>query len=166
MKRVHPEFAYQARELEGYIDGILGDPPDKKNYQRMLDALLAEYAKGKGIEDLNMMAFALNETLRIHDAKALLREAAQFEEGDAQAVFAAASADGAGAAALEAMIGDWPELTRQAIITVFLHKHPKGWVDEDNSLDALREDEDEGDEDDEIGEVTEDFAQLFDQDEE
>jgi hypothetical protein len=31
MKRVHPEFAYQSRELEGQIDGTLGDPTNKKN---------------------------------------------------------------------------------------------------------------------------------------
>ena len=28
MTRVHPEFAYQSRELEGQIDGTLGDPPN------------------------------------------------------------------------------------------------------------------------------------------
>jgi hypothetical protein len=40
MRKVHPEFAYQSRE-EGQIEGILGDPPDRKNYQRMVDALVA-----------------------------------------------------------------------------------------------------------------------------
>jgi hypothetical protein len=35
MRKVHPEFAYQSRELEGQIDGILGDPPNRKNYDMM-----------------------------------------------------------------------------------------------------------------------------------
>lgn len=166
MKRIHPEFAYQARELEGYIDGILGDPPDKKNFQRMLGALQAEYGKGRGLEDLNMMAFALGDSLRFDDPKAMLREAADYEDGDPQAVFAMTSASGEAARALEVMIENWPELTRQALITVFLHQHPRGWVDEDTSLDTLAEDEDEQDEDDEMGAVSEDFAQLFDQEEE
>ncbi len=50
MRKVHPELAYQARELEGQIEGILGDPPDRKNYQRMIDALVEEYASGGGID--------------------------------------------------------------------------------------------------------------------
>ena len=61
MRRVHPEFAYQSRELDGQVEGILGDPPNKKNYDMMVQALVSEYASGGGIEDVNMMAFALNK---------------------------------------------------------------------------------------------------------
>ena len=62
-RKVHPEFAYQSRELDGQIEGILGDPPDRKNYQRMIDALVSEYASGGGIEDVNMLADAFKGTL-------------------------------------------------------------------------------------------------------
>ena len=46
MRKVHPEFAYQARELEGQIEGILRDPPDHKNYKKMVEALRTEYVNG------------------------------------------------------------------------------------------------------------------------
>ena len=78
MKRVHPEFAYQSRELEGQIEGTLGDPPNKKNYQMMVDALVSEYAGGSGIDDVNLMAFALVDKIKFLDAKGLLREAADY----------------------------------------------------------------------------------------
>ena len=92
MKRVHPEFAYQSRELEGQIDGTLGDPPNKKNYNMMVDALVSEYAGGSGIDDVNLMAFALVDKIRFKDPKGLLREAADYEGGDPAPVFAWPSA--------------------------------------------------------------------------
>ena len=94
MRKVHPEFAYQSRELEGQIEGILGDPPDHKNYKRMVDALVGEYAQGGGIEDVNMLAFALVDHIEFNNPKGLLAEAEDYEFGDAARVFAMASCKG------------------------------------------------------------------------
>ena len=168
MKRVHPEFAYQSRELEGQIDGTLGDPPNKKNYNMMVDALVSEYAGGSGIDDVNLMAFALVDKIRFTDPKGLLREAADYEGGDPAPVFAMAACEGEdGAAMYAAMTENHPELARQAIITAFLYKHQQRWQDDDQSLDQLA-DGDEGDDEDD-GErmddtaATDDFTQIFDQ---
>ena len=145
MSKVHHEFAYQARELAGQIEGILGDPPDHKNYKKMLDTLVSEYANGGGIEDLNMMAFALVDVIEFHDPKAVLKDAEDFEYGDPARVFAAASCPaGAAAKMLEAIEENHPDLGRQAIITAFLHKHTRMWDEEDTFLDQLAE-ADEGD---------------------
>jgi len=166
MRKVHPEFAYQARELEGQIEGILGDPPDHKNYKKMLDTLMAEYASGGGIDDLNMMAFALVDVIEFHDPKAALADAEDFEYGDPARVFAAASCPaGAATKMLEAIEENHPDLGRQAIITAFLHKHPRMWDEEDTSLYQLAEG-DEGDDEYEDEAVSDDFAQIFDQGEE
>jgi hypothetical protein len=162
MKRVHPEFAYQARELEGQIEGVLGDPPDRKNYQRMVDALVSEYASGGGIDDVNMMSFALVDRIRFTDPKGLLAEAADYEGGDPARVFAMAACDGEdGAALYDAVTRNHPELARQAIITAFLHKHQNRWEEDDQSLDQLAEG-DEGDEDEEEGAASDEFMQMFD----
>ena len=165
MKKVHPEFAFQARELEGQIEGTLGDPPDRKNYARMVQALVSEYADGNGLDDVNMMAFALVDRIRFTDPKGLVREAADYEGGDPAPVFAMANcdADEEGKAMYAAVCDNHPELARRAIVTAFLHKNPARWEDDDQSLDQLARD-DEGD-DDELDEsaVGDDFAQLFDQ---
>lgn len=164
MRRVHPEFAYQARELADQIDGILGDPPDRKNYQKMLDALMAEYAAGSGIEDLNMMAFALVDVVAFADPKTILADAEDFEFGDPSRVFAAVSCpDGTPARMLAALEENHPDLGRQAIVTAFLHKHPRMWDDDDTSLDQLAEGDDGDDVDDEDGMASDDFTQMFDQ---
>ena len=91
MRRVHPEFAYQSRELEGQIEGILGDPPNRKNYKSMVDALVGEYASGGGIEDVNMLAFALVDHISFSDPKGLLAESEDYEFGDPARVFSMAS---------------------------------------------------------------------------
>jgi hypothetical protein len=164
MKRVHPEFAYQARELEGQIEGILGDPPNRKNYDMMVGALVSEYTGGGGLDDVNLMAFALVDRIRFLDPKGLLREAADYEGDDPARVFAMATCDGDGEAMYRAMTENYPELARQAIITAFLHKNQKGWEDEDQSLEQLARDE-EQDEDEEMDDsaVSDDFTQIFDQ---
>jgi hypothetical protein len=163
MKRVHPEFAYQSRELEGQIEGVLGDPPDRKNYQRMVDALVSEYTQGGGLDDLNLMSFALVDRIRFLDPKGLVREAADYEGGDPAQVFAMAQCDGdAGAAMYEAVTRDYPELARKAIITAFLYKNQNRWEDDDQSLDQLAEGE-EDDDDEEQGAVSDDFIQMFDE---
>jgi len=56
-----------------------------------------------------------------------------------------------------------PEIGRQAIITAFLHKHPRLWDDDDVSLDQLAAGDEGEDEYDEEGGVTDDFANMFDQ---
>jgi hypothetical protein len=163
MRRVHPEFAFQARELADQIEGILGDPPDRKNYQAMTKALVTEYANGGGIEDLNMMAFALVDVIDFAEPKTLLADAEDFEFGDPARVFAAVScADGEPARMLEAIEENHPDLGRQAIVTAFLHKHPRMWDDDDTSLDQLAEGDD-GDDDEEEGAASEEFTQMFDQ---
>ena len=164
MRRVHPEFAYQSRELEGQIEGILGDPPNRKNYQQMVDALVGEYASGGGIEDVNMLAFALVDQISFNDPKGLLAEAEDYEFGDPARVFAMAScADGEAAKMYAAIEESFPDLARQAIITAFLHKHPRLWDDDDQSLDQLAANDD-GDDDMDDEQATDDFAQMFDQD--
>ena len=163
-RKVHPEFAYQSRELEGQIEGILGDPPDRKNYQRMIDALVSEYAGGGGIEDVNMLAFALVDHLEFNNPKGLLAEAEDYEFGDAARVFAMASCKGEEAARMYTALEDnLPDLARQAIITAFLYKNPRKWDDEDQSLEQLSANDDGDDVDDE-NQATDDFAQMFDQD--
>jgi hypothetical protein len=164
-RKVHPEFAYQSRELEGQIEGILGDPPDRKNYQRMIDALVSEYASGGGIEDVNMLAFALVDHLEFNNPKGLLAEAEDYEFGDAARVFAMASCKGEEAARMYAALEDnLPDLARQAIITAFLYKNPRKWDDDDQSLDQLSANDDGDDVDDDEHQATDDFAQMFDQD--
>jgi len=167
MRKVHPEFAYQSRELGGQIDGILGDPPNRKNYDMMVGALVGEYASGGGIEDVNMMSFALVDHLTFSNSKGLLKEAGDYEGGDPAKVFAMAACEGDAGAMYAAMTENHPDLARQAIITAFLFKNPRLWDDDDQSLDQLGENDDGDDrpDDDEHGDVTDDFAQMFDQDE-
>ena len=165
MKKVHPEFAYQSRELGGQIDGILGDPPNRKNYDMMVSALVSEYASGAGIEDVNMMSFALVDHITFSNPKGLLSEAADYEGGDPSRVFSMAACEGEAEAMYASMTGHHPELARQAIITAFLFKHPRMWEEDDQSLDQLGENDDGDDEQDEDG-VSDDFAQMFDQGEE
>lgn len=172
MKKVHPEFAFQSRELEGQIEGTLGDPPNRKNYDMMVQALVSEYADGNGLDDVNMMAFALVDRIRFTDPKGLVREAMDYEgNGDPARVFAMANCDGAqgedegeGKAMYEAICANHPELARQAIVTAFLYKNQARWEDDDQSLDQLAKD-DEGDDDElDEGAVGDDFSQIFDQD--
>ena len=164
MKKVHPEFAYQSRELGGQIDGILGDPPNRKNYDSMVNALVGEYASGSGIEDVNMLSFALVDHIEFSDPKGLLAASEEYDDGDASQVFAMASCAGEQAARMYAAIEEsFPDLARQAIITAFLYKHPRLWDDEDQSLEQLGVNDD-GDDVHDDDDVTDEFSQLFDQD--
>ena len=164
MKNVHPEFSFQSRELEGQIEGTLGDPPNRKNYDMMVGALVSEYADGGGIDDVNMMAFALVDKIRFLDPKGLMREAADYADGDPARVFAMAECSGDdGKAMYEGMTANYPELARQAIITAFLFKNQNRWDDEDQSLEQLGRDDDGDDDDDEDSAATDDFTQLFDE---
>lgn len=165
MKKVHPEFAYQSRELGGQIDGILGDPPNRKNYDMMVSALVSEYASGGGIEDVNMMSFALVDYITFSNPKGLLNEAAEYDGGNPSKVFAMAACEGDAEAMYASMTENHPDLARQAIITAFLFKNPRLWEEDDQSLDQLGENDDGDDEQEEDG-VSDDFAQMFDQGEE
>lgn len=163
MKNVHPEFSFQSRELEGQIEGTLGDPPNRKNYDMMVGALVSEYADGGGIDDVNMMAFALVDKIRFLDPKGLMREAADYADGDPARVFAMAECSGDdGRAMYEGMTANYPELARQAIITAFLFKNQNRWDDEDQSLEQLGRNDD-GDDVDDNGDATDDFTGLFDE---
>jgi hypothetical protein len=163
MRKVHPEFAYQSRELGGQIEGILGDPPNRKNYDSMVSALVSEYASGSGIEDVNMMSFALVDHITFSNPKGLLAESEDYEFGDPALVFAMASCEGEDAARMYAAIEEnHPDLGRQAVITAFLYKHPRLWDDDDQSLEQLGVNDDGDDVHDDDG-VTDEFSQMFDQ---
>lgn len=171
MKKVHPEFAFQSRELEGQIEGTLGDPPNRKNYDMMVQALVSEYASGDGLDDVNMMAFALVDRIRFTDPKGLIREAMDYESDDPAKVFGMAHCDGSGnggdgdaeASAMYASICEnHPEMARQAIVTAFLYKNQARWEDDDQSLEQLAQG-DEGDDDLDETAAGDDFMQIFDQ---
>jgi len=166
MKRIHPEFAYQSRELGIQIEDTLGEPPDRKNYQRVVQALLDEFANGAEIDDVNLLSFALAEHLQFDDVAGLLVAGQQYDEGDAAKVVKMISTGHeATAAALTSVFSGNPELVRKAIITAFLFKNNKRWTDEDHSLDALQAEEDKENAENEDNEEmagTEDIQQLFD----
>ena len=166
MKRIHPEFAYQSRELGIQIEDTLGEPPDRKNYQRVIDSLLGEFANGTEIDDVNLLSFALAEHLQFDNIAGLLLEGQQYDEGDAAKVVKMVSTKHAATAdALTSVFSSNPELVRKAIVTAFLFKNGKRWTDEDHSLDALQAEEDkenaENEDDDQMA-GTEDIEQLFD----
>src|SRR5665647_3274066 len=79
-KNIHHEFAYQSRELGVQIEDTLGEPPDRKNYARVIASLLGEYAKGTEIDDVNLLSFALADHLRFDDPAGLLAQC-KFYDG-------------------------------------------------------------------------------------
>ncbi len=168
-KNIHHEFAYQSRELGIQIEDTLGEPPDLKNYARVIASLLGEYAKGTEIDDVNLLSFALADHLRFDDPAGLFAQCRQYDSGDAGQVIAMVSCTDADAGkALAAVAASNPELARKAIITAFLFKNTKRWTDADNSLDALQEEEEEngkggnGMEDEDHVAPGQDFVDLFD----
>lgn len=166
MKNIHPEFVYQSRELGIQIEDTLGEPPDRRNYDRVIDSLIGEFASGSEIDDVNLLSFALADHLRFNDAAGLLAQSSQYYEGDAARVFKMVSCANAEAGeALTTVSNANPELARKAIITVFLFKNQKRWSDEDHSLDALQQEEDkDNDVEDDEDQVSqgEDIEHLFD----
>ena len=168
-KNIHHEFAYQSRELGVQIEDTLGEPPDRKNYARVIASLIDEYANGTGIDDVNLLSFALADYLRFDDPAGLLAQCKQYDGGDAAKVITMVScADAEAGKALAAVAAKNPELARKAIITAFLFKNTKRWAAEDNSLDALQEEEEEkgkgGNEMEDEDHVApgQDFMDLFD----
>lgn len=165
MKNIHPEFAYQARELGAQIEDTLGDPPDRKRYRRVLQSLVAEFSGGSAIDDVNLLSFALHEYLVFNDPAGLLAQSANYESGDAEKTFGMVScADDEACKALTTVLNNNPELARQAIVTAFLFKHSKYWANEDHSLEALQKEEDEDDDEDEDDHLDpgHDIEHLFD----
>ncbi len=166
MKRIHPEFAYQSRELGIQIEDTLGDPPDRRNYDRVIKSLLGEFANGTEIDDVNLLSFALADYLNFENHAGLLVAGEQYEEGDASKVFKMVSCpDAIASKALAAVSNSNPQLARKAVITAFLFKNSKHWTDEDHSLDALKADEDKDnaeDEDESLIREGENIEHLFD----
>ena len=143
MKSIHPEFIYQSRELGIQIEDTLGEPPDRKNYGRVIDSLIGEFASGFEVGDVNLLSFALANHLVFEDAQGLLAEGSEYDKGDAAKVLKMVSCSNAESGnALATVFAANPELARKAIITAFLFKNPKRWTDEDHSLAALQQEED------------------------
>ena len=166
MKNIHPEFMYQSRELGIQIEDTLGEPPDRRNYERVIDALIGEFANGLEIGDVNLLSFALANHLVFDDAPGLLAESRQYDKGDAAKVLKMVSCSNVESGnALATVFTADPELARKAIITAFLFKNPKRWTDEDHSLQALQEEEDREnniEDDEEQVEYNEEIENLFD----
>ena len=164
MKHTHPEFAYQSRELGAQIEDTLGEPPDRKSYDRVVKSLIGEYANGSEIDDVNLLSFALVDHLRFNDHAGLLSQCAYYDQGDAAKVHKMVTCvDEESTKAMCSVFISNPELARKAIITAFLYKNPKRWVDEDNSLEALQKDEGGDDEEDDQMTAGHDIEHLFDE---
>jgi len=163
MKKIHPEFAYQSRELGAQIEDTLGEPPDRKNYAKVIKSLIGEYANGSEIDDVNLLSFALADYIRFDDPAGLLAQCEHYDKGDASKMLSMVScADADASKALAAVCNNNPDLARKAIITAFLFKNQKRWLDEDHSLEALQKDEGDDDEDEDQLTPGQDFEQLFD----
>ena len=168
-KNIHHEFAYQSRELGVQIEDTLGEPPDRKYYAKVIASLIGEFAKGTEIDDVNLLSFALADYLNFDDPAGLLAQCKQYNGGDAAKAIAMVScADAQAAKALATVAAKNPELARKAIITAFLFKNTKRWAPEaeDETLDALREDENKAEgngmeDEDQVG-PGQDFMDLFD----
>lgn len=163
MKRIHPEFAYQSRELGVQIEDTLGEPPDRKYYAKVIKSLIGEYANGTEIDDVNLLSFALVDHMHFDDPAGLLAQCRQYDEGDASKVLQMVSCDDDEATkALTNVFNNNPELARKAIITAFLFKNNNRWSDEDHSLEALQKDEGKDDEDEDQLTPGLDIEHLFD----
>ena len=162
MKRIDDEFSFQVRELADQIAGILGDPPNQKNYDMMVKALLAEYTKNVIVEDVNMLSFALVDHLHFDKPGRLLTAAKKYHSphpAEVAVMVSCASADYT--ALLTTLFRSHPELTRQAVIVAFLHKNPTLWLAQEDAPEI--EEEDDEDELDEDEGPTEHLADMFDE---
>jgi hypothetical protein len=162
MKRIDDEFAFQARELSNQIEGILGDPPNQKNYDMVVKSLLAEYAKKDIVEDVNLLSFALVDHLTFDKPARLVTAAKKYNAphpAEVAAMVSCASADYA--ALLAKLFASHPDLTRQAVIVAFLHKNPSAWLSQEYAPE-IEEEDDEDDLDEEDG-PTEHMADMFDE---
>lgn len=165
MKKIHPEFAYQSRELGIQIEDTLGDPPNRATYAKVVKSLQAEFANGFGLDDVNLLSFALVESLRFTDPAGLLTESQNYDDGDIEQVLKMIACDETGASnALTSVAENNPELARKAIITAFLFKNTKRWSEEDHSLDALQKEENDEENDTDEDQLTSghNIEHLFD----
>ncbi len=163
MKKIHPEFAYQSRELGIQIEDTLGDPPDRRGYAKVINALLLEFARGSEIDDVNLLSFALVDELIFNDPIKLLSECEHYAQGDAASVLECVSCKNEIAVqAAVKVTADNPQLARKAILTAFLYKHPKRWTQEDHSLETLQKSEGDDDDDEDQLEAGHDIEHLFD----
>lgn len=163
MTKIHTEFAYQSRELGVQIEDTLGEPPNRKNYARVIQSLIDEFARGTEIDDVNLLSFALVDHLRFNDPAGLLAQCANYDRGDAAKVLSMVSCDDDSAGrAIVNVAATNPELVRRAIITAFLYKHPKRWTEEDHTLETLQKGEDGDDEDEDQLIAGHDIEHLFD----
>lgn len=163
MKNIHPEFAYQSRELGIQIEDTLGDPPDRKTCAKVVKSLIDEFAQGSEIDDVNLLSFALVDYLRFNDPAALLSQCGQYEVGDTAKVLASVSCDDEKASLAVICVAESnPELARRAILTAFLYKHPKRWSEEDHSLESLQKSEGGDDENEDQLSAGHDIEHLFD----
>ena len=150
MKSIHPEFAYQSRELGIQIEDTLGDPPDRKTYAKVINALIEEFARGSEIDDVNLLAFALVDQLQFNDPAGLLAQCQHYKGIDAASVLSMVSCKDDKADLAVIMVSEQnPELARQAILSAFLYKNPKRWTAEDHTLATLQKSENGDDEDEE-----------------
>ncbi len=163
MKTIHPEFAYQSRELGIQIEDTLGDPPDRKTYMKVINALIEEFARGSEIDDVNLLAFALVDQLQFNDPAGLLAQCQHYTGGDTASVLSMVSCKEDKADLAVIMVSEQnPELARRAILSAFLYKHPKRWKDEDHLLATLQKSENGDDEDEEQLNSGYDIEHLFD----
>jgi hypothetical protein len=163
MNKIHPEFAFQSRELGAQIEDTLGDPPNKKYLAKVIKSLIDEYAKGSEMDDVNLLSFALADYLSFDDPAGLLAQSAEYDKGDAAKVLEMVSARDIDAnKALTTVSTQNPELARKAIITAFLFKNRKRWSEEDQPQEEIPEDNfDDGDEEDQLAPGQE-MINLFD----
>lgn len=162
MKRIDDEFSFQVRELTDQMEGILGDPPDRKNYNNMVNALLAEYNKEVIVEDVNLLSFALVDHLKYDKPAGLLASAKKYEATDPAKVAAMVSGSSPEYDALLAsLFENYPALARKAVLVAFLKENPGMWLGQE----AAPEEEEEENEDelDEDEGPTDHIADLFDE---
>lgn len=163
MKKIHPEFAYQSRELGIQIEDTLGDPPDRKTCAKVVKSLIDEFARGCEIDDVNLLSFALADHLRFNDPAGLLAQCEHYDQGDTAIVLSMVScADETAARAVVKVAASNPHLARRAILSAFLYKNPKRWTEEDHSLETLQKSEGGDDEEEDQLGAGHNIEHLFD----
>lgn len=163
MKRIDDEFSFQVRELADQMEGILGDPPDRKNYNNMVTALLAEYGKDVIVEDVNLLSFALVNHLIYKKPASLLTSAKKYEATDPGKVAAMiAGASPEYDALLAKLFESHPALVRKAVVIAFLKEHPGMWLGQEEAPEEEEEEENDDELDEDEG-PTDHIADLFDE---
>lgn len=162
MKRIDDEFSFQVRELTDQMEGILGDPPDRKNYNNMVTALLSEYKKEVIVEDVNLLSFALVDHLKYNKPAGLLASAKKYEATDPAKVAAMVSGiNPEYDALLASLFENYPALARKAVVVAFLKENPGMWLGQEAAPEE-EEEENEDDLDEDEG-PTDHIADLFDE---